>query len=93
VEQQQQSVGIDLHRRRSVIVRMNDAGEVLGLSKIDNAHALGEAPRDAGEHPEVALKACYGWYWAADLLQAEGPGSIWSIRWVCTGTPVGLRTT
>jgi hypothetical protein len=33
VEQQQQYVGIDLHRRPSVIVRMNDAGEVLGLSK------------------------------------------------------------
>ena len=30
VQQQQQYVGIDLHRRRSVIVRMNDAGEVVG---------------------------------------------------------------
>ena len=35
-EREQQYVGIDLHRRRSVIVRMNDAGEVLGVSKIDN---------------------------------------------------------
>ena len=26
---EQQYVGIDLHRRRSVIVRMHDAGEVL----------------------------------------------------------------
>ena len=34
--QQQQYVGIDLHRRRSVIVRMNDAGEVVEVSKIDN---------------------------------------------------------
>ena len=32
---EQQYVGIDLHRRRSVIVRMNDAGEVVGVSKID----------------------------------------------------------
>ena len=27
---------------------------------------------EAGPDPEVALEACYGWYWAADLLQAEG---------------------
>jgi transposase len=73
VEQQQQYVGIDLHRRRSVIVRMNDADEVLGLSKIDNDPlALAVALAEAGPDPEVALEACYGWYWAADLLQAEG---------------------
>jgi transposase len=66
-------VGIDLHRRRSVIVRMNDAGEVLGVSKIDNDPlALSMAIAEAGPDPEVALEACYGWYWAADLLAAEG---------------------
>jgi transposase len=71
--QQQQYVGIDLHRRRSVIVRMNDAGEVLEVSKIDNdPEALAMTLAEAGPDPEVALEACYGWYWAADLLQAEG---------------------
>jgi transposase len=71
--QQQQYVGIDLHRRRSVIVRMNDAGEVLEVSKIDNDPlALAMAVAEAGPDPEVALEACYGWYWAADLLQVEG---------------------
>ena len=71
--QEQQYVGIDLHRRRSVIVRMNDAGEVLGVSKIDNDPlALAMAIAEAGPDPEVALEACYGWYWAADLLAAEG---------------------
>jgi transposase len=70
---QQQYVGIDLHRRRSVIVRMDDAGEVLAVSKIDNDPvALAMAVAEAGPDPEVALEACYGWYWAADLLQAEG---------------------
>jgi transposase len=70
---EQQYVGIDLHRRRSVIVRMNDAGEVLDVSKIDNdPMALSMAVAEAGPDPEVALEACYGWYWAADLLQAEG---------------------
>ena len=48
--QQQQYVGIDLHRRRSVIVRMDDAGEVLGVTKVDNdpvqmAVAIAEAGR------------------------------------------------
>ncbi len=36
VEQEQQYVGIDLHRRRSVIVRRNDAGETLETVRIDN---------------------------------------------------------
>jgi hypothetical protein len=73
VEHQQQYVGIDLHRRRSVIVRMNDAGEVVGVSKVDNDPlSLAMAVAEAGPDPEVALEACYGWYWAADLLQAEG---------------------
>jgi transposase len=70
---EQQYVGIDLHRRRSVIVRMNDAGEVLDVSKIDNDPvALSMAVAEAGPDPEVVLEACYGWYWAAGLLQAEG---------------------
>ena len=52
---------------------MNDAGEVLGVSKIDNdPFALAMAVAEAGPDPEVALEAGYGWYWAADLLQAEG---------------------
>jgi transposase len=73
VEHEQQYVGIDLHRRRSVIVRMNDAGEVLSVTKIDNdPFALAMAVAEAGPDPEVALEAGYGWYWAADLLQAEG---------------------
>jgi hypothetical protein len=60
--QQQQYVGIDLHRRRSVIVRMDDAGEVLEVSKIDNDPvALAMTLADAGRDPEVALEACYGW--------------------------------
>ena len=73
MKREQEYVGIDLHRRRSVIVRMNDAGEVVGVSKIDNDPlALAMAVAEAGPDPEVALEACYGWYWAADLLQAEG---------------------
>jgi hypothetical protein len=33
---QRQYVAIDLHRRRSLILRQNEAGEELGLVRIDN---------------------------------------------------------
>jgi transposase len=67
-------VGIDLHRRRSVIVRMTESGEQLSTVQIGNdpvALALA-AVEQAGENPEVVLEATYGWYWAADVLQAAG---------------------
>jgi transposase len=74
MEQQRQYVGIDLHRRRSVIVRRSAAGETLEVTKVDNADLLAfeQAVMAAGEHPEVVLEACYGWYWATDLLEELG---------------------
>jgi transposase len=68
-----QFVGIDLHRRRSVIVRMTEAGEQLSLVRIDNDPvALALEVAKAGPDPEAVLEATYGWYWAADVLAAEG---------------------
>jgi transposase len=68
-----QYVGIDLHRRRSVIVRQDADGEVLEQVRIDNDPvALACAIEKAGPNPEVVLEATYGWYWAADVLQACG---------------------
>jgi hypothetical protein len=68
-----QYVGIDLHRRRSVIVRMTPAGEQLGWVRIDNDPlALRLAIAKAGPDPEVVLEATYGWYWAVDTLVAAG---------------------
>src|SRR5829696_6174297 len=68
-----QFVGIDLHRRRSVIVRTTDTGEVLEAVQIHNdVERLGEVMARAGESPEVVLEATYGWYWAADALEAGG---------------------
>ncbi len=73
VEQQTQYVGIDLHRRRSVIVRRNQAGETLDTVRIDNDPVVLAAElAKAGEHPEVILEATYGWYWAADVIQECG---------------------
>lgn len=66
-------VGIDLHRRRSVIVRRNDAGETHEMVRIENDPvALALEVAKAGPNPDVVLEATYGWYWAADVLQAQG---------------------
>jgi transposase len=73
VEQQRQYVGIDLHRRRSVIVRMSEDGQVLGVDQVVNDPVeFAMAVAKAGPGPEVALEATYGWYWAADLLAENG---------------------
>lgn len=66
-------VGVDLHRRRSVIVRKDAAGELLETVRIDNDPVgLAEVVARSGEAPEVVLEACYGWYWAADVLAEAG---------------------
>jgi transposase len=68
-----QFVGIDLHRRRSVISRTDQHGEVLEAVRISNdPKLLAEVMGRAGEQPEVVLEATYGWYWAADLLATIG---------------------
>lgn len=68
-----QFVGIDLHRRRSVIVRQTDTGEQLSAVRIVNDPvALGLEIERAGPNPEVVLEATYGWYWAVDVLKASG---------------------
>ncbi|RSM56893.1 IS110 family transposase [Kibdelosporangium aridum] len=68
-----QYVGIDLHRHRSVIVRLNAAGEQLDAVRIDNDPvALMAEIGKAGPCPEVVLEATYGWYWAADALAEAG---------------------
>jgi hypothetical protein len=66
-------VGIDLHRRRSVIVPKNAEGELLSKVHIDNDPvAMAEAVAAAGPEPEVVLESTFGCYWAADLLEEMG---------------------
>ena len=68
-----QIVGMDLHRRRSVLVRMNQDGERLETVRIVNdVDRLADVIARAGESPEVVLEATYGWYWAADALAELG---------------------
>jgi transposase len=66
-------VGMDLHRRRSVLVRMSGDGRKLETARITNSPAeLRRQIARAGEHPRVVVEATYGWYWAADTLAAAG---------------------
>ena len=52
-------MGTDLHRRRSVLVRMTDGGEPLETVRIVNdADRLAAVIARAGDHPEVVLEAC-----------------------------------
>jgi transposase len=66
-------VGIDLHRRRSVIFTMDAEGNKLGCRRINNDPAtLASAVCEHATDPEVVIEATYGWYWAVDLLQDLG---------------------
>jgi transposase len=68
-----QVVGMDLHRRRSVLVRMTEDGRRLGTSRITNSpQELRKEIARAGKSPKVVLEATYGWYWAADTLEEAG---------------------
>jgi transposase len=68
-----QVVGMDLHRRRSVIVRMTEDGRKLETVRITNSPAALRAVIDrAGKNPRVVIEATYGWYWAVDVLEESG---------------------
>jgi transposase len=69
----QEYVGIDLHRRRSVIYRMDEHGEKINSVRVSNepmnfAKEVSAAPVGS----EVIVEATYGWYWAVDLLKEMG---------------------
>lgn len=62
-------VGIDLHRQRFVVVVLDDDGNRVSWSRFDNsAINLAREISAAGPEAEVAMEACWGWYWAADVI-------------------------
>ena len=76
-----QYVGIDFHRRGSVIVRKKVAGERLSSVRVANdPWVIAAAVAEAGPEPEVVSEATYGWYWIVDWLQEQGATSIWRTR-------------
>ena len=85
MQQGRQYVGIDLHRRRSVIVRMDQDGNKLSCVRLPNEPAeVAMEIAKAGEAPEVVLEATYGYYWLVDLLKEAGAN-------VHVAHPSGLR--
>ena len=77
-----QVVGMDLHRRRSVLVRMTADGRKLETARITNSPAALRAEiARAGTNPRVVLAATYGWYCAADELAAVGAEVHLRTRW------------
>jgi transposase len=68
-----QVIRMDLHWRRSVLVRMTEDGRKLETVRIENSPAaLRAVLARAGKNPQVVVEATYGWYWAADVLAAAG---------------------
>jgi transposase len=67
------SVGIDLHRRRSHVAVIDEEGTEVISRRIENDPAtfLQLLAELEGE-TEIALEATYGWEWLADLLQEAG---------------------
>src|ERR671911_2042691 len=67
------SVGIDLHRKRSHVAALDEQGAELFSRRIVNDPAtflalLGELDGES----KIALEATYGWEWLAELLEDHG---------------------
>ena len=94
MQQQRQYVGIDLHRRCSVIVRMSEDGQVLGVDQVVNDPVeLSMAVAKGGPDPEVALESTYGCIGRSTYSRPTARRCIWCTRSGCTGTPGASRTT
>src|ERR671925_870807 len=67
------SVGIDLHKRRSQIAVVSEDGRRLFSRRIENDPATFlELLEEIDGESKVALEATYGWEWLADVLEEAG---------------------
>lgn len=67
-------VGVDLHRRRSQVVILDEDGVKLLSVNVDNREPAGlvAAVSGGGDGCGVVIEAAWGWYWIADLLSDAG---------------------
>lgn len=69
----QEYVGIDLHKRRCVMVRVSPLGKRLETRRfVSTPTAMAQAVARAGTAPRVVMEATSNWYWAADVLTDGG---------------------
>ena len=67
------SVGIDLHKRRSHIAALDEQGRKILSRRIDNDPATFlELLAEIDGESRIALEATYGWEWLADVLEEAG---------------------
>ena len=77
-----QFVGMDLHRRRSVLVRMTEDGRRLGTARITNSPAeLRREIAKAGRGPQVVLEATYAGTGRLMCWRLRGRRCTWRTRW------------
>ena len=77
-----QFVGIDLHRRRTVIVRQTEAGEQLSAVRIINDPlALALQLEQAGPHPRWCWKPPTAGIGRRTCCTPVERGCIWRIHW------------
>ena len=72
-------VGIDYHKRYSVVCATNERGQELKQQRINGntAHGFARFFSELGEENKVVMEACWNWGWLYDLLgQIEGVGEV-----------------
>ena len=79
-------VGIDLHRRRSVIVVMDDAGEVVSSTRIENSRSNLECERRRSSRLPVVNRSggdrgCVGLVLGRRWSSWSGRTCIWLTAW------------
>src|SRR5215208_5177739 len=67
------SVGIDLHRKRSHVAALDDhGGELLSRRIVNDPDPFLALRGELDGESKIALEATYGWEWLADLLEEHG---------------------
>jgi transposase len=67
------SVGIDLHRKRSHVAVLDEHGrELLSRRIVNDPQTFLELLAEIDGESKIALEATYGWEWLADVLQDAG---------------------
>ena len=85
-----QFVGIDLHRRRSVMVRQSESGEQLSAVRIVNDPvALELQLEQAGVDPRWCWKRRTGGTGRSTCCRLVERGCIWRIRWESRDSATG----